>query len=158
MCEGSNWSIVLFTSDKSPVLHYADWVVAFIPALSTAHATCMLHACRGCSVSDSPSRCGRARFILTASNSGLHSNFWATVRKHRPGMALKQHRLAWPKGLVPRSSQQLLPVHNLVNISASAVFYETDKNQLFLFEPHYFQWSTKELFRDLTSWDQSRCD
>lgn len=55
---------------------------------NTASAPSML---RGCSFSRSlPKRRG-GRFTLTASIPGLHSNSWATVRKHRLG-----NTLSWP--------------------------------------------------------------
>lgn len=157
-CEGSNWNIVLFASNKSPMLHYTDWLATVVLATSKTHAICILCTRRDCSVSESLPRCGGERFTLTASISGLQSNFWATARTHCPGGRAEAAQTGLTQGLIPRSSRQLPRVHNLVGVSGSGVSYWTDKKQLFLFEPQYFQASTKQLFRDLTSWDQSRCD
>lgn len=149
MCEGSSWSMRLFASNKSPVSHSTDPPVTSTPAPSTTNTICLLPAPGGCCVLESP-----PRLVSRASISALHSNLWATARKSCLGNALELHRLAWPEGLVPRSSQH----HNLVGVSASAVSHWTRKKQLFLSEQQYFQPSTKQLFRDVTSWDQTRCD
>lgn len=126
------------------------WPSSHIHACSQhSNTICVLPAPGGCCAPESP-----PRLVPRASIPALHSNLWAAVKESCLWNALEQHGLAWPKGLVPSSSQH----HNLVGVSASAVSHWSRKKQLFLSEPLYFQPSTKQLFRDAASWDQSGCD